>query len=376
MTIGKWFAACTCWAMLVYPSRCPAAEPAPAAVEQPASDSAKASPAATVDVSFIPADATIAIIIHPQPLLTGPNAEWMPVEVITAAGIQQLGIDPIQVREALMCVVPPSAKTPQAEPGMGTVVRFSKPYDKAAFLAKLGGKEQTTADGTTFYQLGGPDKFCVTLPNAETIVFGTRATVLEMLTAKDVDSPLVKLLRNSDCSATYTVLASLDAMRDLITEALVKIPQLPPPLDQFRKAPMLISSAKMQADFASGVDFSITLHAVDDEAAGELLDLLNNALALGKQVMLGQMQHEMRRECRRSRATGNGEIRQPHRHPHVRLGEAGPHRAKCQDRVALRWRRGHGRHHGGAVAPGRASRARRRTATSRWARSSNSDWRY
>ena len=58
--------------------------------------------------------------------------------------------------------------------------------------------------------------------------------------------------------------------------------------------PMLISSAKMQADFASGVDFSITLHAVDDEAAGELLDLLNNALALGKQVMLGQMQHEMR----------------------------------------------------------------------------------
>jgi hypothetical protein len=297
--LGRWSAAWACFGMLLYPamplSRAAAAEPSPVASPAPAAEQAPSALAkAALDVSFIPAAATVAIVLHPEPLLTGPNAEWMPVEVITAAGIQQLGIDPVQVREAIMCIVPPSAKTPQAEPGMGTVVRFSKPYDKAAFLAKLGGKEEITAEGTTIYQLGGPDKFCVTLPDAQTIIFGVRTTVLEMLTAKDVDSPLVKLLKNSDCSATYTVLASLDAMRDLITAALVKMPPLPPPLDQFRKAPMLVSSAKVQLDLASGADFSIVLHAVDDEAAGELLELMNNGLALGKQIVLGQMQQQLR----------------------------------------------------------------------------------
>jgi type II secretory pathway pseudopilin PulG len=287
--------------MLLYPAApTPAAEPAPtaepstaAATEQPSNVLRKERPTAPLDVSYIPAEAAAAVVIHPQPLLTGPNAEWMPVEIITAAGMQQFGVDPLQIQEALAFLVPPPAATPQAEPGFGVVLRFAKPYDKAALLAKLPEAKQIEQEGKTFYQLPGPEKLCVHLPDERTIILGLHQTLLEMLAAKEVDSPLVKLLKSTDFSGTYTSLVSLDAMRDLITNAMVKMPRLPPPLDQFRKLPLLVSSAKIRFDVAEGADFNLTLHAVDDQAAGELLELANNAVMMGRQMMLGQMQQGM-----------------------------------------------------------------------------------
>ena len=294
--LGKWYAAWATLGMLVYPvaplsaapppataQPSPAVETAPAA-EQPLSPAAESPPAATVDVSYIPAEATVAIVAHPRPLWTGPDAEWMPLEVIRAAGMQQFGVDPVQIREAIACVIPPPAATPNAEPTVGVVIRFIQPYSKASLLAKLVEPKQVEAEGRTFYQLNNPDNSCFFLPDDRTIVFAPRPMLHSMMSAKNARSPLVKLLRETDCSATYTAIASLDAMRDLITGALVKMPALPPPLDQFRKAPMLISSAKVQLDLSAGIDFNITLHAVDDEAATELLELANNGLTMGRQL--------------------------------------------------------------------------------------------
>jgi hypothetical protein len=259
----------------------------------PATSNPEHRPAQPVDVSFVPADAAIAVIMRPQTLLAGPNAEWMPVEVITAVGTQEFGVDPVQIDETTVFLVPPPAARPNEEPAVGVVVRFMKPYAKAAILAKLTHPLSAEFDGKTLYLLAGPGNNCVTFPDDHTIIFGARKTVTDMLTAKNVDSPLVKMMKSTDCSGTYTVLASFDAMRDLITEGLAKTPPLPPALDQFRKIPMLISSAKIQLDLTNGADFSVTLHAIDDQAAGELLDLLNNGIAMGRQIVLGQVRQSM-----------------------------------------------------------------------------------
>ena len=297
--LGRWSAAWTCFGMLLYPAvssrTAAAAEPPPAASPAPAAEQATISAVeAQLDVSFIPAEAAAALVVHPQSVLTGPNAEWMPVEVITAAGLQQYGFDPVQIQEAILCAAPPPAATPTADPGVGLILRFAEPYAKAPLMAKLAEAKQIKAEGQTVYVVSIRDEECVCLPDDHTILFAKQPTLLQMLAAKDVESPLVKLLKHTDCSGTYTALASVDALRDLLTGVLAKMPPLPPPLDQFRKLPLLVSSAKLRLNIHSGADFSLTLHAVDDEAAGELLDLTNNALTMARQAVLGQMQQGMR----------------------------------------------------------------------------------
>ena len=222
MSIWKhWLAAWACCGMLLAPlgPRVKADEPAAAPAAAAASSDAPRQ-SAPLDVSYIPASAAVAVVIHPQPLLTGPDAQWMPVEVITAAGLQQFGIDPVQIREAVVAARMPESL--RGQPEIGVVLRFSQPYSAAALLAKLPLRE-ATAEGKQIYEMTRPEKLSVYLPDDRTIVLSPeRAMLVQMLTAKDVDSPLVKLLRTTDCSATFTEVVSVDSMRGFIDQALAQ----------------------------------------------------------------------------------------------------------------------------------------------------------
>jgi len=285
-----WLAAWACCGMLLYPagSLVIGAEPAAAEANPTAVSAESPQPAAALELMFIPAGATAAAIFHPQPLLTGPNAEWMPVEVITASGMQQFGVDPVQIREAVFLFFPPDAARPM--PAFGVIVRFSQPYSAAALLAKLPNPQEAEADGKKIYALPGPDHLCLSLPDERTILLAAGpATLGQMLAAKDADSPLIKLLKVIDCSATYTAIASLDAMRDLIDQGLAHAPPLPPPLADFLKAPKLTSAAFFRLDLAHEAQINLTLRALDEPSAAELLKLVQQGLAMGRQVALGQM---------------------------------------------------------------------------------------
>jgi hypothetical protein len=292
--MGFGMLACLLASLPIVPAAEPAltAEPAPSEPKAPPA-AARTPAAAQIDLSFVPASATVALVMHPQPVLAGPNAVWVPVEVMTAAGIQEYGIDPVTVQAVIVCFVPPTATDAKTGVTMGLVARFNKPYSKAALLSKFVQSKQVEVGGKTLYRVNARDDDCLYFPDAKTIVFAPQALLIEMLAAKDVNSPLTKLLYTADCSATYTVLASFDAMRDLLTDMVVKLPRLPPQLDRFRKAPLLISSARLTLDCANGGDFNLTLHAVDDGAADELLELTRNGVALLHQILLGQLQQGM-----------------------------------------------------------------------------------
>ena len=125
-TWKHWLAAWACCGMLLSPAAplVRGDEPAPAPSAAPAAEP-DAKPAAPLDVSYIPASAAMAVVLHPQPLLTGPYADWMPVEVLTAAGMQQFGIDPVTIREAIILAAMP--QNMREEPVAGFIERFSEP---------------------------------------------------------------------------------------------------------------------------------------------------------------------------------------------------------------------------------------------------------
>ena len=246
-------------------------------------------------MAFSPAGATAAVVLHPQPLLTGPSAEWMPVEVFTAAGMQQFGVDPVQIREAVLLLFPPDGA--RRTPEFGVIVRFSQPYSAEALLAKLPHPPGVEFEGKKLYAISGPERLGMTLPDDHTIVVANGPTALQqMLTAKDADSPLIKLLKSVDCSATSTAIVSVDAMRDLVDQALAHAPPLPPPLADFLKVPKLTSAVFFRVDLAKEPGVNLTLRAADEAAAGELLRLVQQGLAMARQAVLLEMARDMQRQ--------------------------------------------------------------------------------
>ena len=299
-----------CFSMVMAPSMrpCFADEPpaaAPVALPGGPSPAAEAKAAAAVDLTFVPASAVGALVLHPQQVLTGENAEMLPVEVITAAGLQYVGFDPVQIQEvvgvvsppempAAGTVAPPNTAAHEPEPGFGAILHFSQAYNRRDVYARLRPLRPTIeeTDGKKFALIHAPTPFGIFMPDDKTLVVGTDGLLQQMIAAKNVDSKLTQLVRATDCSGTATVLFSLDAVRPMIDQALAHAPPLPPQFADFLKIPKLVSSGVIKLDFRTPGEFSATLRTADAKSAEELQGLIERGLAMGRQMALQNIAHQ------------------------------------------------------------------------------------
>jgi Protein of unknown function (DUF1559) len=278
----SWMAAWACLGMLIGPAReCRAAEPA-ASGETGAKT---ATGAAHLDLAFIPADAVSAIVVHPQSFLTGPESDWLPVEVITAAGMKEAGFDPLKVREGIALFAPP-ARGP--EPDIGFIVRFSESYSKEAVKATMHGRE-TKINGQEVIEVPGPQSFLWTFPDDKTLVGGTEGMLKKMFTVKDADSPLLGLLKNVDVSGQVTAVFSIDAVRPIMQRAIAAAPPVPLPFRDLTKVPDLLSAIILRVNAGEKFNASLTLRARDDNSAVETERIVNEVLTFGRTMVLAEV---------------------------------------------------------------------------------------
>jgi prepilin-type processing-associated H-X9-DG protein len=277
--ISWWLAGWACVGMVMGPAMPMWAEDAPAAT----ATSAKV----TLNLSYIPAEAAAVLVAHPHDALTGPDAEWLPTEVITAAGVQNVGFDPITLKEAVVFVSPPGPASP--EPGFGAILRFVDACPKAAILAKLPPMKEGDADGKQIYAGPTPRMPSIYFPDEKTLVLAPEPMLKKMIAAKDVDSPLVKLLKVVDVSSHLTFVGSVDAVRDLAKQAVATIPPLPPQFQDFLKLPDLVSAVLVKVSIGGGGKISATLRGTDEAAAAEIERIVNEGLTMGRQMVLAQM---------------------------------------------------------------------------------------
>jgi type II secretory pathway pseudopilin PulG len=267
---------------------------APAAQSWAADPPGGVAPAASIaenaaerlDLTFIPAEAVAAIVAHPRAVLTGPDAEWMPTEIITAAGMKQAGIDPLKVKEAVVLFASPTSGT---EPDFAAVLRFSEPYSKAAVTAALPPGKETSIDGKTVVELLAPRATWLYLPDDKTIVIGMAPLVQKMLAAKDADSPLIGLLKKVDVSSHLTAVFSIDAVRPIMKQAVAEVPPVPPPFQDFLKLPDLLSAILVRVNVGENFNANLTLRSVDETSAQETERIVKFGLAMAQQAVMVQI---------------------------------------------------------------------------------------
>ena len=128
------------------------AQPPVIAQQAPAAAKAK------IDLGYVTPDTCAAVVLYPRHVLTAANMEMLPVEVLSAAGKKELGIDPVEIEQAMAIAEPPQGGPPAA----AVVLRMATPLGQGKILGPLWDK---TADGQlngkTYRQAKGPMDFSI-----------------------------------------------------------------------------------------------------------------------------------------------------------------------------------------------------------------------
>jgi hypothetical protein len=127
-------------------------------------------------------------------------------------------------------------------------------------------------------------------PNDRTVVATTGGAMEKLLAGKpNADSPLFRRLKEIDFSAHAVAVISLDAIRDPFDALLAQAPPLPPQFQQFLNIPDLTSAIEVRAQLSGSPDLEWTFHARNEQSAMKLERLINDGVAMARQMFLAQM---------------------------------------------------------------------------------------
>lgn len=249
------------------------------------SDQATAS-TAELDFSYIPPNALAAIVAWPRDVLTSPSMEMMPIEVLSAVGLRDFGIDPLDIEQLVVSALPPGP----GEPGVAGVALLAKPYQIEDLRGQLvDGTEPGELDGKPCLKGRGPMAPWVFMPDEQTLMVGQEAALRAVLAnqAEPADGPLTRLMRKTDMTQGISLVAVVEPIRPLLSMQMAQAP-LPPPFEGVKRLPELIDAAKLDLDLSNSGKVSLVVLGVDEEATEELEKLTNQMLDFGRQMAMAE----------------------------------------------------------------------------------------
>ncbi len=271
----------------------PSAAPTSAAPTSAAPTSA-ASQEAKLDLSYCTSQANTALILFPRRVLTDPSMQMLPVEVLTAAGVTQIGLDPMTIEEVQAYVEPPTL----GPPNFLVVAKFSQPVNVSKLNPQVHAHTAPgELDGKAYFKSQVPMLPSLYQPDPKTLVIATD----EMLTravaqdGNDISGPLVDQLKKTRANDVMAVV-NLEQIRPLIDAGLQQLRlsgEVPPPMLPFLDAPKLIQSIEAQVGLVTNHTAQIVLHANDEEAAKQLEITIDQGIAMARQQMFAELNRQL-----------------------------------------------------------------------------------
>ena len=266
----------------------PTPKPVTAKPADPKTTDAVAAPATAkpLEASFIPADTAFAAVAHPRQVLTSPDFEMLPIEVISATTLQEVGFDVAELDEVIAIAIPgPGFQKPE----FGVILRFAHAYDRTKVLAKmLAGAETVVFDNKKYMLIPGRNQWCAWLIDDRTVLVGTEVEIKKMLAVHEASGAMVKLLKSADTSRQIMAVIAVDAIRDDIVKQLAKMPAVPPAFADLMKLPEQLSSVELSMDVKSAISGTLILRVRDAKTAADVEHTVLDALKMAQQMILAQ----------------------------------------------------------------------------------------
>ena len=238
-------------------------------------------------IEYVPAEAVAAAVVNFRKLKTAPGLEFMPWEILTAAGLQELGFDPLKIEQVIAMVAPPSMAP---NPGLGAIVTLSSPVTlKPALLARA---ERVLVAGKQAYRFRINPPVELVVINGKTMVLGTPGFLESMLKASAgqessaARSPLRQLIGTQAPTDDVAVFLAVEPLRPMLNSGLQNTPPLPPALEFVRSLPAQLRSLRLNINVESENQVQLVATATDAEAATAIDQGVRGSLGMLKTMFL------------------------------------------------------------------------------------------
>lgn len=244
---------------------------------------------------YIPVDGMVTAVASPARLLKSETLAMYPTEVVDGWCIENIGVPLSKVSSAQMIVATPGP----SDAMFAAVFQFTEPVDLDSLSDQFVG-DAIKVDGHDGYEFKGPLGVVIHQLAADTIVVSSTNYLDSVLRSEgdQAGGPLAKLASATPRKGNLTLLFAVEPVRPMITGLLNSmINQVPPPLADVASVPQLLQSLTLRIDVDDrdrAVELLLT--AVDAEAAASLEQIINNALAMGRQVAMAQTLQNIRGE--------------------------------------------------------------------------------
>lgn len=243
---------------------------------------------------YIPDDAVAAGFLSPRQMLTSPEWKLAPIEVAQAAGMQYVGVDPLNIDDVKVIVGMPGPMGPQAgavfELSVDTAIGQLNPMILNEFDAK-------EVDGIKVYESRRPPIVRLHQAGPRTILVGSGGYLTKMLAAGEGGTGQVPtLVSRISRRDGVTLVAGMQQIRPLVTGMLRQnAGQLPPPLKGLAEIGELADALYINMDYAP-MSGSLMVSAIgrDDDSAVRLEETLNQAIDFGRMMATSEMMKNVR----------------------------------------------------------------------------------
>ncbi len=131
------------------------------------------------DLDYITPDAVAGAVIYPQSALKrSPLAQYLPLEIMSAAGKAYLGFDPVEIEQAIAVAELPAG----GQPGGAVVLKMANPIAGKEVLPMLAPLTvEDTLDGKTYRKGKGPMNPSIYQADERTLIVGTDAMLRKVV---------------------------------------------------------------------------------------------------------------------------------------------------------------------------------------------------
>jgi hypothetical protein len=243
-----------------------------------------------VNAQYIPANAFAAVVADPQQALARKELELMPREIFAAAGDKELGFDPTQISR-FIGFLSAGETLVEEPPKFGMILRFAARPKLSEQLIR--GTEKTTLQGRPYYKAEFDQLPSFYMPDANTLLIAPDEMMQQMVAAKDVQSPLVKLLTSSPPGDAATAYVAVEQIKAQLKEASEGAP-VPRPLEPLLTIPDELKSLRLDLSAEKlALNGKITLTAYDADAAQRLDKVLQDALKFGISIAKAEIAKDL-----------------------------------------------------------------------------------
>jgi len=90
-------------------------------------ETAGAAAARKPDLDYITPDAFAAAVVYPRSILQSSRLELLPVEVLSTVCKKELGLDPVEIEQAIVVADPPKALPLEGPPELAVILKTGSP---------------------------------------------------------------------------------------------------------------------------------------------------------------------------------------------------------------------------------------------------------